>query len=139
MEEKTTNTCRICLLEIVETEQYYFLNNDNELMLQSKLLDFLPEIDLNITSNPIACNSDVRYWYIYEGSDDFLKKSLQTRLITKRQRHRNGHGQGTTDYENGLLRRAVRREPSIEGEDTGAEQGPRRSNEDASRPVKDAK
>ncbi|KAK4873319.1 hypothetical protein RN001_015348 [Aquatica leii] len=57
MEEKPTNRCRICLLEIVKTEQYYFINNDNELKLQFKLLDFLPEIDLNLTPNPIACNS----------------------------------------------------------------------------------
>ncbi|KAK4874665.1 hypothetical protein RN001_014025 [Aquatica leii] len=56
MGEKSTNICRICLLEIVETEQHYFLNNDNKLMLQFKLLKLLPKIDLNITTNPIACN-----------------------------------------------------------------------------------
>ncbi|KAK4878537.1 hypothetical protein RN001_011043 [Aquatica leii] len=49
----STNTCRICLFEITETKEFYFLNNDNELKLQSKLLEFLPEIDLNITPNPI--------------------------------------------------------------------------------------
>ncbi|KAK4878803.1 hypothetical protein RN001_011309 [Aquatica leii] len=56
MGENTTNTCRMCLCGIIETEQFYFLNNDNELKLQFKLLNFLPEIDLNMTPNPITCN-----------------------------------------------------------------------------------
>ncbi|KAK4878612.1 hypothetical protein RN001_011118 [Aquatica leii] len=58
MGEKTTKKCRICLMEI-ETEQFYFLHNENKLMLQFKLLDFLPQLNLNITPNPIICNGSI--------------------------------------------------------------------------------
>ncbi|KAK4879190.1 hypothetical protein RN001_007336 [Aquatica leii] len=96
MSEKTI-ICRICLLEIVKTEQYYFLNNDNELKLQSKLLDLLPEIvsiqltefkrltlaclqELNITTNPIACNKCITTIdEIYE----FKQLCIQTELIIR--------------------------------------------------------
>ncbi|KAF5278817.1 hypothetical protein FQR65_LT03505 [Abscondita terminalis] len=54
MIENSTIKCRICLLEVVEDEKFYYLN-DNNLMLKSKLLGFLPELDLTITQNPVAC------------------------------------------------------------------------------------
>ncbi|KAK4874701.1 hypothetical protein RN001_014061 [Aquatica leii] len=80
MGEKSTKFCRICLLEIVETEQYYFLNNDNKLMLQFKLLNLLPDIDLNITSNPIACNGCMT---AIEEIYEFKQLCLQTETILR--------------------------------------------------------
>ncbi|KAF5278832.1 hypothetical protein FQR65_LT03520 [Abscondita terminalis] len=52
MAETETITCRICLIECVE---FYSLNEDDHLMLRSKLLDFVPQIDLAATLNPVAC------------------------------------------------------------------------------------
>ncbi|KAK4878541.1 hypothetical protein RN001_011047 [Aquatica leii] len=76
---ENTSTCRMCLQEIMETEQYYFLNND--LNLQFKLLDVLPRINLNITSNPIICNQcTITIGEIHQ----FKKLCMQTETTVKK-------------------------------------------------------
>ncbi|KAF5278833.1 hypothetical protein FQR65_LT03521 [Abscondita terminalis] len=56
MTEIVSVTCRICLIEVTNGAVFYSLNKGNDLMLDSKLLSFVPDMDLSITLNPVACN-----------------------------------------------------------------------------------
>ncbi|KAK4878799.1 hypothetical protein RN001_011305 [Aquatica leii] len=95
------NTCRICLQELVETEQSYSLTNDDELKLQSKLLDFLPEIDLSITPNPISCQ---RCTCMIEKVHEFKQLHLQTENTIRNSRQQIPLDNGITCVKNEIIK-----------------------------------
>ncbi|KAF5278820.1 hypothetical protein FQR65_LT03508 [Abscondita terminalis] len=79
MIENARTKCRICLFEVAEDQKFYDLN---DLLLKSKLLGFLPELDLTITENPVACGKCcVEIDKIHE----FRHLCLQNEIILKNQ------------------------------------------------------